>query len=919
MTTHSILILASILAQPAPTLEERSLNVLGWTLDLPGSSRVFVAEGAPGDSVGWQRLIQQAGARNASILVVRGVSRIEAGVLDAARARNLRIALAGDPARSAAAVSGLGAEAGLWATPVEWAASGVSPLAALSIVRSRLIGGTVSAGAVSEEFLKEAYRLDLRPLHWAMTGNGVDSLRNTIEALISYHQSYASRTQGTRRLAGVSAEERAAIESALPTQAPAKPGKPRKLLVFDLNVGRFGHPSIPYANLAMQLMGRKTGAFETVVSSDPAMLEPARLAGFDAVFLNNTIGDIFATPQAREAFEKFIANGGGVMANHAATVTATSWPEFGEILGARGASHRMTDERVRIQVEDPSNPVVRVFDGAPFEYADEIFRFQPPYSREKVRVLLSVDPARTDMQQGRCYGNCLRDDNDYPVAWVKKYGKGRVFYTTLGHNPHVFMDRRLLGIFLAAAQYVLGDLPAEDTPTPRAFPALDSAISALSSYDFGKDRTPVRQFEREMAIVVSWPEAVHAAEKKLIRLLESDAPLGAKETVCRQLAYMGTEASRPALEAMLKRKETAEIARYALHGLGSRGSKAGTAPVRELHAYAMAGRRDQIPLVLSSMESPQAEVRIAAIRSLVELGAAEHVPLLLKRAAESEGTEQDETRLTLARIPSLEVDRELVASLARTAGKEKVEAIRALGERGFGEAATPLLDALNDRDTAVRRESARALRAIARPEHATTLLARMQGAPPADWRLYEGAITAALSRSAKPDASSVISAYEGSKDAAFRQALLSILAPVGSAVSIPLIRAALNDPDPQTQRAAVRALSEWPTPEPIDDLLKLAGTSKDPATQALSIRGFVRLVQYPSERGVAASVKLLDQALAAASRAEEKRLVLSALQRLPSPEALEVAKRAEADPDVSAEAKNAAAMIQRNLSRRQGL
>ena len=55
----------------------------------------------------------------------------------------------------------------------------------------------------------------------------------------------------------------------------------------------------------------------------------------------------------------------------------------------------------------------------------------PPYSRDKVRVLLSIDPIATDMMQGRCFGQCLRDDNDYPVAWIRQHGKA----TRLLHHP----------------------------------------------------------------------------------------------------------------------------------------------------------------------------------------------------------------------------------------------------------------------------------------------------------------------------------------------------------------------------------------------------------------------------------------------------------------------------------------------------
>jgi type 1 glutamine amidotransferase len=315
------------------------------------------------------------------------------------------------------------------------------------------------------DFMNEVYRLDLKPL-WLVTPASAQVYARAATPIAGYHANYASRTPGVRREGGVSAEEKALIEKAVPAEAPARPKKPRKLLVVDSNIGRRGHPSIPHANLAVEWMAKKTRAFEVVFSNDPEMWTPARLKQFDAVYLNNTIGELFPTPEAKASFLRYVEEGGGLVANHAVTVTATEWPEFGEILGARGASHRMADEKVTIRVEDRASPVVAVFEGEPFEYSDEIFRFQPPYSREKVRVLLSVDVAKTDLNQGRCYGTCFREDNDYPIAWIRQHGKGRVFYTTLGHNPYVFWDPRMVRMFLAALQYAMGDLESDATPRP---------------------------------------------------------------------------------------------------------------------------------------------------------------------------------------------------------------------------------------------------------------------------------------------------------------------------------------------------------------------------------------------------------------------------------------------------------------------
>lgn len=261
--------------------------------------------------------------------------------------------------------------------------------------------------------------------------------------------------------------QRQRIEAAIPTKAFITPRKPRKLLVFDLNVGYGGHRSIPTANLAFMLMGAKTGAFETVISRDPSVFNPESLRQFDAVFLNNTIGPVFDTAELQASFRSFMHNGGGLVANHAVTVTSEDWPEFGEILGARGASHRDADEKVVIKLDDPTSPLNAAFARRSFEFTDEIFRLTDPYSREKVHVLLSIDVDKTDMNQGAPRGKCFREDKDYAISWIHSYGRGRVFYCSLGHNPYVFWDPVMLKHFLAGIQFALGDLKADTTPSAR--------------------------------------------------------------------------------------------------------------------------------------------------------------------------------------------------------------------------------------------------------------------------------------------------------------------------------------------------------------------------------------------------------------------------------------------------------------------
>ncbi len=280
----------------------------------------------------------------------------------------------------------------------------------------------------------------------------------------------------TQRLSD--AEQRQKIEAALPAKAFVRPRERRRLLIFDLNVNYGGHSSIPTANQAFTLMGVKTGAFETEVSKDPAVFAPDSLKRFDAVFFNNTVGNLFEDPALRQSLIEFVYGGGGLMGVHGTSVAfmkwpgaIEDWPEFGIMLGGRGANHKANNEHVFLKVEDPSHPITQPF-GGDFDYRDEFFRVHEPYSRNRVRVLLSIDTAKTDMKQTPSLGKVERADNDYTLAWVRQYGRGRVFYCGFAHHPSVFWDLKMLQFYLAATQFALGDLPAPTTPSAKLTPAL---------------------------------------------------------------------------------------------------------------------------------------------------------------------------------------------------------------------------------------------------------------------------------------------------------------------------------------------------------------------------------------------------------------------------------------------------------------
>ncbi len=272
-------------------------------------------------------------------------------------------------------------------------------------------------------------------------------------------------------------EQMQQIEAALPKKATAKPKKARKLLVTSLAMAGDrvirGHPSIPAGAYAIEQLGKRTGAFEVVLSNDVEMFRPEKLKEFDAVCFNNTQGVILRDPVLQDSLFKFITGGGGFVGFHAAVATINQypkydvWPWFTQMLGGTesGGHPWMPNDSFTLKVEDPKSRLNAAFKGKGFELVDEVFQLQEPNLRERFHVLLSIDMEKS--KPSRPPLKIRQQDNDFPLTWIRAEGKGRVFYSGLGHNPHVFWKAPLLQHFLAGIQYALGDLKADATPTAK--------------------------------------------------------------------------------------------------------------------------------------------------------------------------------------------------------------------------------------------------------------------------------------------------------------------------------------------------------------------------------------------------------------------------------------------------------------------
>ena len=252
------------------------------------------------------------------------------------------------------------------------------------------------------------------------------------------------------------------INAALPAEAYAKPKKERKVLVFSRTVG-FRHKSIATGKLALAEMGKKTGAFEVVISDDLENFEPGKIDEFDAILFLSTTQNVFKGAEdekkLQDSLMKFVKGGKGFVGIHAATDTFYNWPEYGEMINGYFDGHPWrAGTQVHIKVEEGKNdhPLVAMFEGKPLEFKEEIYQHKDPYDSSKVDMLLRLDPEKSEKVKG-----LKRKDNDYGVAWARSWGDGRVFYCSLGHNHDMFWHPKVLRHYLAGIQWALGDYEVE--------------------------------------------------------------------------------------------------------------------------------------------------------------------------------------------------------------------------------------------------------------------------------------------------------------------------------------------------------------------------------------------------------------------------------------------------------------------------
>lgn len=244
---------------------------------------------------------------------------------------------------------------------------------------------------------------------------------------------------------------------------------PRKQILVIGEEKGYRHEAVSHAMATIERLGRQTGLWDATLRTDTEALTKKKLeynaknlTNFDAVVFF-TGGDLEMDAQKKSDFLSFVHDDGrGFIGIHSAAITFVDWPEYGEMIGGYYDEHPWGTFDAPIIVEDPTFPGMEQWPKS-FVLRDEIYQMRN-YLRERVRVLMRLDAGKIDLGNQ----NVHRTDRDFAVTWVKTYGKGRVYYTTLGHVQDNWDKPEFQRMIIEAIRWATGMSSADTNPRPLA-------------------------------------------------------------------------------------------------------------------------------------------------------------------------------------------------------------------------------------------------------------------------------------------------------------------------------------------------------------------------------------------------------------------------------------------------------------------
>ncbi|MGH9417852.1 MAG: ThuA domain-containing protein [Terriglobales bacterium] len=253
----------------------------------------------------------------------------------------------------------------------------------------------------------------------------------------------------------------------------SSPRNMKTLLIWaDTRNGIAQHDMVSHAAAVIEEMGYETGAYyayirtdSNIISYQPKMTTGQRASGGPSLANVNAIFFLGHREVPIDAGQKaellqFVKNGGGFVAAHMASTAFMSWPEFGALLGGRFDGHPWGDTTAPVVVEDPGFPGMQFFPRV-FTMHDEFYQIMD-FSPKDSRVIMRMDPQGLDMSARGVHPA----DAPYAITWAKMYGKGRVFYSSIGHDAGTWDNPAIRRMWFNAVEWALGEENADVTPRP---------------------------------------------------------------------------------------------------------------------------------------------------------------------------------------------------------------------------------------------------------------------------------------------------------------------------------------------------------------------------------------------------------------------------------------------------------------------
>lgn len=323
------------------------------------------------------------------------------------------------------------------------------------------------------------------------------------------------------------------------------------------------------------------------------------------------------------------------------------------------------------------------------------------------------------------------------------------------------------------------------------------------------------------------------------------------------------------------------------------------------------------PFITKFVASDDEDLKLAAIEVLGTLGRAAEVPALA--LASTRPNPVGSAALdSLSRMSASGLEKSLLNEIRSDApADQRKNLIQVLINRRVTEAVPALLELLGGEDEEIRPAAAEALGKLAGEDALDEMVDHLVQSKSESTRTYLGrALTSMILRLENVSSQPVIAGLDRA-DPDAQVTLLPVMARLGDGAALQAVRERLHSDNPRVKRAAIRALADWPTTAPLEDLLAEAEAGEgDNTAKIVALRGYIQLLELPANRSAAETVNLLNHAMEVAERPEEKRLILAALPQHACPEAMEMAATAAADPDLAAEAKLAAQKIKSILANR---